>query len=116
VSESCSHHAMEDDIGRVKLPRWLTGRVGGDLKVDVCSGRDFPANASDYRLVLHCGGCMLSRREMLSRQQKFQRAGVPVTNYGVAISALHGVAERVLSPFPTALAAYRAGPEAPCPL
>lgn len=109
ISESCSHHAMEDDIGRVKLPRWLTKQVGGPLTVDVCSGRDFPANASQYRLALHCGGCMLSRREMLSRLQKFRRAGVPVTNYGVAISALHGVAERVLSPFPAALAAYRDG-------
>lgn len=115
VSESCSHHAMEDDIGRVKLPRWLTKHVGGELAVDVCSGRDFPANASDYRLVLHCGGCMLSRREMLSRLQKFRGAGVPVTNYGVAISTLHGVAERVLSPFPAALAAYRETKEAPCP-
>lgn len=115
VSESCSHHALEDDIGRVKLPRWLTKRVGGDLAVDVCSGRDFPANASDYRLVLHCGGCMLSRREMLSRLQRFRGAGVPVTNYGVAISALHGVAERVLAPFPEALAAFRKGKEALCP-
>lgn len=115
VSESCSHHALEDDIGRVKLPRWLTKHVGGDLAVDVCSGRDFPANAGDYRLVLHCGGCMLSRREMLSRLQKFRGAGVPVTNYGVAISALHGVAERVLAPFPAALAAFRESKEVPCP-
>jgi predicted GTPase len=107
---------MEDDIGRVKLPRWLTKHVGGELAVDVCSGRDFPANAGDYRLALHCGGCMLTRREMLSRLQKFRRAGVPVTNYGVAISALHGVAERVLSPFPAALAAYREGRGALCPL
>lgn len=116
ISESCSHHAMEDDIGRVKLPRWLTKHVGGELAVDVCSGRDFPANAADYHLALHCGGCMLTRREMLSRLQKFRRAGVPVTNYGVAISALHGVAERVLSPFPAALAAYREGKRALCPL
>lgn len=107
VAEACSHHASEDDIGRVKIPRWLTRHVGGELQIDVRSGHDYPDNIADYALVLHCGGCMITRREMLGRLQRARRAGVPVTNYGVAISTLHGVAERVLAPFPAALAAYR---------
>ena len=109
VAEACGHHASEDDIGRVKIPRWLTRHVGGDLNIDVRAGHDYPDNIADYALVLHCGGCMITRREMLARLQRARRAGVSVTNYGVAISTLHGVAERVLAPFPAALAAYQAG-------
>ncbi|HOW28106.1 MAG TPA: [FeFe] hydrogenase H-cluster maturation GTPase HydF [Elusimicrobiota bacterium] len=102
VAEACSHHPLEDDIGRVKIPRWLTRHVGGEMTIDVCSGKDFPDNLRDYRLVVHCGGCMLTRREMLSRIQCCRQAGVPITNYGVAISVMHGVADRVLAPFPSA--------------
>ena len=70
-------------------------------------GRDYPDNLAHYRLVIHCGGCMLTRREMLSRIEKARQAGVAITNYGVAISVLQGVIERTLSPFPAALDAYR---------
>lgn len=106
VAEGCSHHALADDIGRVKIPRWLRQYVGADLQIDVHSGRDYPENLSDYRLVIHCGACMLSRREKLARIHQAGRAGVPITNYGVCISFLQGVLKRVLSPFPSALDAH----------
>jgi [FeFe] hydrogenase H-cluster maturation GTPase HydF len=106
IAEACSHHALEDDIGRVKIPRWLRQYVGGDLQIDVASGRDYPDHIQEYQLVFHCGACMINRREMLSRLRKAQEAGVPVTNYGVAISFLQGVLKRSLAPFPHALAAF----------
>ena len=108
VLEACSHHAIEDDIGRVKLPKWLKKFVGGDLKIDTFSGRDLPADMSKYKLFIQCGGCMLTRNEILKRMGKATVAGIPITNYGTAISECKGVLERVLSPFPEALAAYRA--------
>ncbi len=107
IAESCSHHADADDIGRVKIPRWLRQYVGADLQVDVYAGRDFPENLAEYKLVVHCGSCMHNRREMLSRIHKARQAGVPITNYGIAISKVQGVLERVLTPFPAALDAYR---------
>ncbi|MBD3316072.1 MAG: [FeFe] hydrogenase H-cluster maturation GTPase HydF [Chitinivibrionales bacterium] len=107
IAEACSHHAAEDDIGRVKIPRWLRQYTGCDLTIDVASGRDYPSALAEYSLIIHCGACMLTRREMLTRLQRAREAGVPVTNYGVAISFLQGVLERVLSPFPAALNAYR---------
>jgi [FeFe] hydrogenase H-cluster maturation GTPase HydF len=107
IAEACSHHAIEDDIGRVKIPRWLRQYVGGDLDVEVYSGRDYPENLKDYRLIVHCGGCMLTRREMLARIQKAKEEKVPITNYGLAISFSQGVIRRVLSPFPAALDAFQ---------
>lgn len=106
IAESCSHHALEDDIGRVKIPRWLRQYVGIDLEIDVYSGRDFPDNLSEYKLAIQCGGCMQNRREVLSRIEKCEAAGVPITNYGLCISQTQGVLRRVLSPFPSALMAY----------
>ena len=106
IAEACSHHPLQDDIGRVKIPRWLRQYVGGELQIDVSAGRDYPENLGEYRLVIHCGGCMLTRREMLSRLHKAQAAGVPVTNYGLAISFTQGVIRRVLGPFPSALMAF----------
>ena len=106
IAESCSHHALEDDIGRVKIPRWLRQYVGADLTVDIFSGRDFPDNLSAYRLVVQCGGCMQNRREVLSRIEKCEAAGVPITNYGLCIAQTQGVLRRVLSPFPAARMAY----------
>jgi [FeFe] hydrogenase H-cluster maturation GTPase HydF len=106
IAEACSHHALEDDIGRVKIPRWLRQYVGGDLQIDVSSGRDYPDDLEKYKLIFHCGACMINRREMLTRLQKAQKAGVPVTNYGVAISFLQGVLQRSLAPFPSALEAF----------
>ncbi len=107
IAEACSHHPLQDDIGRVKIPRWLRQYVGGELRIDIYAGRDYPDNLSDYRLIIHCGGCMLTRREMLSRLHRAQEAGIPVTNYGLAISFTQGVIRRVLSPFPSALLAFK---------
>ncbi|MDD5746171.1 MAG: [FeFe] hydrogenase H-cluster maturation GTPase HydF [Candidatus Omnitrophica bacterium] len=86
IAESCTHHPIEDDIGRVKIPRWLRQYLGSDVPVDVCSGRDYPDNLKDYALIIHCGGCMITRREMLFRIYQAKQAGVPITNYGVCIS------------------------------
>jgi [FeFe] hydrogenase H-cluster maturation GTPase HydF len=107
IAEACSHHAIEDDIGRVKIPRWVRQYVGGDLRIDVFSGRDYPENLKEYRLIIHCGGCMLTRREMLARIQKAKEAKVPITNYGLSISFSQGVIHRVLSPFPVALDSFQ---------
>lgn len=107
IAEACSHHAAEDDIGRVKIPRWLRQYTGIDLNVDIASGRDYPENLSEYKLVIHCGACMLTRKEKLVRIQKAREAGVAVTNYGIAISLLQGVLKRVLTPFPAALAVLK---------
>lgn len=106
IAESCSHHAAEDDIGRVKIPRWLRQYTGCDLQIDVYAGRDFPDNLCEYSLVVQCGGCMHNRREILSRIEKCDAAGVPITNYGLCISQTQGVLKRVLSPFPAALDAF----------
>jgi [FeFe] hydrogenase H-cluster maturation GTPase HydF len=107
IAEACSHHAIEDDIGRVKIPRWVRQYVGGDLQIEVFSGRDYPDNLRDYRLIIHCGGCMLTRREMLARIQKAKEEKVPITNYGLSISFSQGVIRRALSPFPAALDAFQ---------
>jgi [FeFe] hydrogenase H-cluster maturation GTPase HydF len=105
IGEACTHHALEDDIGRKKIPRWLKEKTGKTLQIDVMAGRDWPADLEKYRLVIHCGACMLTRREMLHRLQTAGGRGVPMTNYGVAISYLKGVLPRVLEPFPEAAAA-----------
>jgi len=109
VLEACSHHAIEDDIGRVKLPRWLRQTAGGELKIDTFAGHDLPEDLGSYKLAIQCGGCMLTRTEILNRMGKAAAAGTPITNYGTAISECKGVLERVLSPFPEALKAYREG-------
>ena len=108
IAEACSHHAIEDDIGRVKIPRWLRQYTGADVQIDVCSGRDYPEHLEQYKVIIHCGSCMLTRRETLARLRKAREAGVGITNYGVCISLLQGVLERVLSPFPGVLDAWRA--------
>jgi [FeFe] hydrogenase H-cluster maturation GTPase HydF len=106
IAEACSHHAMEDDIGRVKIPRWLRQYVGGDLDIDIYSGRDFPDNLSDYKVVIHCGSCMLTRREMLMRIDAAKGEFIPITNYGLTISFIQGVFKRIITPFPAALELY----------
>jgi hydrogenase maturation GTPase HydF len=99
IAESCSHHSQDDDIARVKIPKWLNDKVGGGLIIDTSAGRDYPENLSDYKLIVHCGACTLNRREMLLRQAIPAEKGVPVTNFGVLISYLHGVFPRALKPF-----------------
>ncbi len=102
IAESCSHHPITEDIGRVKIPRWLEQYVGGELAINVVQGHDFPADLAEHKLAIHCGSCMHNRREMLSRIARCRDAGVPITNYGVAISYLLGVCDRALRPFPDA--------------
>lgn len=100
LSEGCTHHRVEDDIGTVKIPRWIRQHVGGEIEFTWASGATFPKNIGEYDLVVHCGACMLNRREMLARITEAQQAGVPIVNYGVAIAALQGILPRALSPFP----------------
>jgi [FeFe] hydrogenase H-cluster maturation GTPase HydF len=107
IAETCTHHPIEEDIGRVKIPRWLRQYVGGDLDFTYVRGRDFPQDLSPYKLVIHCGACMWNRQEMMSRIRECQRQGVPITNYGLVIAFALGILERALEPFPEALAAYR---------
>lgn len=95
IAEGCTHAPLEEDIGRVKIPRLLRRRVGQGLQVDVVAGSDFPHDLTGYDLVIHCGGCMFNRAYVLSRLAQAQRQGVPMTNYGVAIAYLTGILNQV---------------------
>ena len=106
VAEACTHHPIGEDIGRVKIPRWLTQYVGGKLEFHHVQGRDFPADLSPFKLLIHCGACTWNRREMLNRLWLCQQANVPATNYGLTIAYSQGIFERALEPFPAALAIY----------
>lgn len=106
ICESCTHHAIGDDIGKVKIPRWLTQYAGGKLEFTHYSGHDFPENIADYKLIVHCGACMTNRKEILSRVIKAKQAGVSITNYGLAIAYSLGIFERALEPFPMAKQIY----------
>lgn len=106
VAEACSHHAQEDDIGKVKIPRWLRNHTKKDLTIDVVNGHDYPENLSEYKLIIHCGGCMLTRRMMQQRIKQAKYVGVPIVNYGVAISYMHGAVPRALEPFDEAISAW----------
>lgn len=101
IAEACSHHATDDDIGTVKLPRWLRERVGETLQIERAQGRDFPTvdELRRFDLILHCGACSLNRREMAARLGRAAEAGVPITNYGTAIAFLNGILERAVEPF-----------------
>jgi len=108
IAESCSHHPIAEDIGRVKIPRWLTQYVGGKLDFTHVQGHDFPVDTGQYQLVVHCGACVTNRREVLSRIVRCRQAGTPITNYGLTIAYSLGIFERALRPFPAALEAYHA--------
>jgi [FeFe] hydrogenase H-cluster maturation GTPase HydF len=99
VLESCTHHPIGEDIGRVKIPRWLRQYTGVDLEFVHRQGHDFPNDLSSYRLIIHCGACMLNRREVMSRILRCREAGVPITNYGISIAYSLGILDRALSPF-----------------
>lgn len=98
ICESCTHHEIADDIGRVKIPRLLKQKTGKNLIFEHVSSHEFPQNAKDYALIIHCGGCMTNRREILSRIAKSQEAGTPITNYGIIISHCLGILPRALKP------------------
>lgn len=98
--ESCSHHVACDDIGRVKIPRWITNFTGKKIEYDVVAGLDvLPRPVTDYSLVIQCGGCMITRKQLHNRLQPAIKAGVPVTNYGMAIAYVQGIYERAIAPF-----------------
>jgi [FeFe] hydrogenase H-cluster maturation GTPase HydF len=103
IAEACTHHASSDDIGRIKLPKWLQEYTGKKLNITVTT--DFK-NIKDYKLIIHCGACTLNRKAMCTRLNEAQAAGVPITNYGIAISLFNKSLERVLSFFPNALKTY----------
>lgn len=105
IAEACAHHPLAMDIGRVKIPQWLQDHVGGPLAFTHVQGHDFPPDLVDYRLVIHCGACMLNRREVLARIARCREAGVPITNYGLAIACTLGILERALAPFRSCLLA-----------
>ncbi len=115
VAEHCSHHPIGEDIGRVKIPRWLTQYVGGKLAFEHVQGHDFPKDITPYKLVIHCGACTANRRAMLTRIMRCRQAGVPITNYGLTISYSLGIFERALQPFPVALEVYRSKRRTPAP-
>jgi [FeFe] hydrogenase H-cluster maturation GTPase HydF len=107
IAEACGHHPIGEDIGRVKIPRWLQQYVGGRLEIDVVQGHDFTGRLADYRLVIHCGACMWNRREVLTRILRCRQAGVPISNYGMTIAYTLGIFERALEPFADALETFR---------
>ncbi|SET26690.1 [FeFe] hydrogenase H-cluster maturation GTPase HydF [Paenibacillus sp. NFR01] len=106
IAEACTHHAQADDIGTVKIPRWLRQATGKQLQFEFASGMSFPENLGDYSLIVHCGGCMLNRRQMLWRMEQALSARVPIVNYGIAIAYVQGILERAISPFPLARMAW----------
>ena len=100
ISEGCTHHRQCNDIGTVKLPRWMRAHTKKDLRFSFTSGTEFPEDLSPYRLVVHCGGCMLTARQMRYRQRCAQLRQTPITNYGVLIAYMQGILPRALAPFP----------------
>ncbi len=103
IAEGCTHHRQCGDIGTVKLPRWIESFSGVKPTYNFTSGGEFPADLSDYKLVIHCGGCMLNEAEMKHRMMTAKNAGVPVVNYGVAIAHMNGILRRSLELFPEVL-------------
>ena len=99
ISEGCTHHRQCEDIGTVKLPKWITAFSGKKLEFEFTSGREFPDDVSSYALVIHCGGCMLNEREMISRMQTCVNEDTPITNYGTAIAFMNNILKRTLAPF-----------------
>ncbi|MBP1544504.1 MAG: [FeFe] hydrogenase H-cluster maturation GTPase HydF, partial [Oscillospiraceae bacterium] len=100
ICEGCTHHRQCEDIGTVKLPRWLKEYTGKQLELSFTSGVDFPDELSDYDLIIHCGGCMLTEREVTWRMKCAADAGVPMTNYGTAIAFMNGILGRSVELFP----------------
>ncbi|MBQ6990523.1 MAG: [Clostridia bacterium] len=103
ISEGCTHHRQCNDIGSVKIPGWIRNYTGKEFEFCFTSGGEFPADPSEYALVVHCGGCMLGEKEMASRLARAGEKGVPMTNYGIAIAQMHGILARSLEPFPEIL-------------
>lgn len=95
IMESCTHHALPDDIAREKLPRMLQKYVGGKLQIELFSGQGFPHDMEGYKMIFHCGGCMLNRKNMLSKISEAEQYRVPMTNFGIAIAYMNGMLDRI---------------------
>ncbi|MGI1691836.1 [FeFe] hydrogenase H-cluster maturation GTPase HydF [Thermoanaerobacter uzonensis] len=106
IAEGCTHHRQSDDIGKVKIPRWIRQIVGGDIQFDWSSGITFPDNLEEYSLIVHCGACMLNRREMMYRISYAKSKNVPIVNYGVLIAYVQGLMPRAIEMFPLAKMIY----------
>ena len=102
IAEGCTHHRQCDDIGTVKLPRWIRQHTGKDIEFVFTSGGTYPSDLTPFRMIVHCGACMLNRREMHFRIRSAESAGIPIANYGVLIAHMQGILPRVLEPFPLA--------------
>ena len=100
IAEGCTHHRQCDDIGTVKIPRWLRNYTGKDITIESCSGREFPDDLSPYSLIIHCGGCMLNEREVRYRMKCAADQGIPITNYGITIAYMQGILRRSIEIFP----------------
>jgi [FeFe] hydrogenase H-cluster maturation GTPase HydF len=103
ISEGCTHHRQCGDIGTVKLPAWIREYSGKQVEFEFTSGKDFPESLEGYKLVVHCGGCMLTEKEMQYRGRQASDMGVPMTNYGMVIAHTHGILRRSLEVFPEIL-------------
>jgi len=99
IAEACTHHRQEDDIGTIKIPRLLEKQVGGKLDINWYSGSSYPEDLESYKLIVHCGACMLNRKQMLSRLRKAQEKNVPIVNYGVFLAYMNGILERTTAIF-----------------
>ncbi len=106
IAEACTHHQQSDDIGRVKIPRWLRQITGKQLVFEHSSGMSFAGNVKEYALIVHCGGCMLNKKAMGYRVEQAVKEEVPIVNYGVLIAYVQGILERAIRPFPAALMAW----------
>lgn len=100
IAEGCTHHRQCNDIGTVKIPAWIKKHTGKDIKFEFTSGREFPQDLSEYSAVIHCGGCMITERDVLSRMEKAQSQNVPFTNYGILIAYINGILKRSIEVFP----------------
>lgn len=106
IAEGCTHHRQADDIGKVKIPRWLRQLTGVELEFEWACGTAYPENLDEFSLIVHCGGCMLNHKEMQYRMIQAKTKQVPIVNYGVLIGYVQGVLERALEPFPLAKMLY----------
>ena len=99
IVEGCTHHRQKDDIGTVKIPRWLNNMVNGELLYEWASGTFFPEKLKQYKVIVHCGACMLNEKEMKSRIEAARNQGVPIVNYGMLISYVNGILDRAMKVF-----------------
>ncbi|MCK4524797.1 [FeFe] hydrogenase H-cluster maturation GTPase HydF, partial [candidate division WOR-3 bacterium] len=107
IAEACTHHSQDDDIGRVKIPKWLTAFTGKKLEFIINPGKMIHKDISESKLIVHCGGCMINRKEVLSRIDKARFSSIPITNYGVLISHIHNALLRTIRMFPSSYKIYK---------